>query len=340
MTTSETRGRSKLPHATETEIVKVLIDPQLKQVHFSEIAESRPHLFGENNSELRKRVRNRWYYLSRNQKALLKAKKRCFNDLESPPPTNRSVSSPSPSTFPSPLPYSRLSFPSPQKMTEPGPSHEYVLDIYRPWRNPENILVLIGERSKVDAENAATRINLYVPILDLVDFYQGRFKAYISPDDYGIICLIKPSLPGYMVRRADTIQRSETQAHHEQKIVEQHKVVAASCKKKGNESQLQYRLDLNLPNGMTASNVAYNAKVSGLELNFRLRRVGVEQKVMVPNQNRPDELKEVVVQQAHHFGVIAVVVDNTQVAMEDNKTTTEEADALASILGGKLTFDD
>jgi hypothetical protein len=185
-------------------------------------------------------------------------------------------------------------------MTEPGTVRKYDLDLYNPWHNPENILVLIGERAKFDAETVATRINIYVPIVDLVDYYEGRYKAYISPEDYGTICLIKPSLPGYMVRKADTIQKNEDANHQENKITEQHKVVATSCKKKGNESQLQYRIDLKLPNGMTASNVVYNTKVAGLDLNFRIRRVGVTYTVQVPDTSTPPKLtEEQEVKQAH-----------------------------------------
>jgi hypothetical protein len=217
---------------------------------------------------------------------------------------------------------------------------KHQLHLYEPWKNPDGLLVLIGERAKFDDTTLATRVNIYVPIPDIVDFYDGLYKSHIHVDDYGTICLEKPAIAGYLRRKAATIQDGEVEEHKDTKIVEQHKIVAVSCKKKGNEKQNRCRLDLKLPNGMTASNVAYNGTVSGLELKIRVRRVGVKATVKVPDKTstNQDTTKDVKVEQTHYFGVVSVLIDGTQVASDDTKSSTKEADALAELLGGTVIF--
>jgi hypothetical protein len=355
MDTPSKQTKDSLPEATEFELVKVLLDPILRTQPFHLVCKRNQAIFGEKNSALRKRVKNRRHYLLNYPGALERAKISFLvsfsspispsfhqDGVQSPIPitssTNPFLSSPSNCLF--------ASSPSSTTMsdiaTDATAVFKHQLHLYEPWKNPDSILVLIGERAKFDDTTLATRVNIYVPIPDIVDFYDGLYRAYIHVDDYGTICLDKPSIIGYLRRKASTVQDGEMEDHKEPKIVEQHKIVAVSCKKKGNERQNRCRLELKLPNGMTASNAAYNGTVSGLELKIRLRRVGVKAAVTIPDKTatNQEKTKDITVEQAHFFGVVSLLIDGTQVASDDTKSSTREADALAELLGGTVTFTD
>jgi hypothetical protein len=339
----------KLPETTEVELLKVLLHPRLKLLPFVEVCDSNPEVFGEKASDLRRRCSNRRDYLRNNREAFDRAVKR-FPDLQSfASPVADSL--PHSARFDSPSP-SRLCFspffgkPSPYQpaiMSDETVESvsSYTINLSQPWKNPENIFVLMGERSYLDGVNAATRVNLYVPIYDVVDFFQERYKAWIAADDYGTICLLKPAIPGAFIRKAATIQDNELQQQHQEpKIVEQHKIVAAACGRKGNEHLLKRLLKLKLPDGMTASNAAYNDnKVSGTNnLSFRIRRVGIRYSVEVPDTSDRTQKKKKEVEQTHYFGVVSFMIDGTQVPIEDDNTTSNEADQLADLFDGTVTF--
>lgn len=355
---SRTDAYKKLPPSSEVEIIKVLLDPSLREVAFFKICDQRPNIFGEKGSNLRNQVRNRRFYLLNNPEALARAKKRWIDserNFDSPfSTTSHNSCLPSPPSFStsfSPITRSDLSkhlfatSPPPRQTfctTNMSAAEEedvatvrkYDLSLYEPWKNAENLLVLVGERSHLDGVNAATRVNIYVPIPCVVDYYEGRYKAFINSTDYGTIGLIKPSLLNYQVQKHSYIQKVEDPKHKEPKIDEQHKVISASCKRPGNQKNLKVRLDLKLPNGMTASNAAYNKGIAGLELEFRLRRVGVRSPIKM------DDGSEVKIEQTHFFGVISILIDGSQIPIEDDKKTTKEADALADLLGGTLAFEE
>lgn len=346
MDTPKKRYR-KLPIETEIELVRILTHPTLSKVPFHSLARERRDIFGETDSELQIRVRNRRYYLKKNPTALIKARDNLFG---SPSP----LSLPTVSESPSVQPYTDIST-RPFFVTSPVPEavmsssnvnnnnpiervakiHKFDLDLYNPWNNPEDIFCLVGDRSAVDGVNVGTRVNLYIVINDLKDWFQGRYKMSIDTDDYGTLQLMKPSLPGFFIRKPSVIQQAETESvHQELKIDEQHKVVSATIKRNGNEHLVKKRVDLKLPSGMTASNDVYNPNAAGLELKLRLRRIGI--KTTVANNLGND----VAVEQTHFFAVASFLIDGTQVPIDVEKASTAEADQLADLLGGMVTFED
>ncbi len=206
--------------------------------------------------------------------------------------------------------------------------YAFSINFEEPWKNPEGILVIEGNRSILNSREVVDRINFYVRIEDLRDYESGRFRASLGEDGKSIT-LIKPSLACYQWKKATTIQNAEVGFSEgvDVKILEQHKIICAMI---ANDPKVVERsVTLVLDDGRTMNNKHFNANAVGLELEPRLRRRGVAFSDKKGNS----------VDAVHYFAYFSVAVSGTLISTE-KKVGDTEVEQVGRLLQGLLDFED
>ena len=344
-----------LPPTSESALIKVLLDPKLKNQSFQEVAKKRQNVFGAPNSALRTKVGKRRTYLLTNPDAFKRAVSSFLETnkdeveveddseaaaLASSVAESAAVESPSvDESFASLRPKTRtpnrpsqavaptMSEEEPPQL-EVGKTFPYDLDIYEPWNNPESILCVVGDRSYIDGNYVGTRINVYVPVICIQDYHNKMYKAFFSKCGR-YLSILKPGLVYYQARRAGYIQDSEDPEHQCPKVREQHQIIASTANRAEGKKKLIQELKFKLPDDMKGTNKYYNPPMPGTELNTRLRTIGIR-------YNKNGKVSDSV----HFFFVISFHVIGTKAPVNDDDTNTKEEDEIARLLGGTLRFAD
>jgi hypothetical protein len=236
--TTPTKKWNRLPEKTELELLKILSNPKLKQQPFYSLCDRDKTLFGEKNSELRRRVINARNYLNKNPAALVKKLEK-FARLLAQSPDSVIADPPlfSP-RFPSPhyplSSHSSFILTSPPSQRQPSNmasdgkieiASASSFDIYltEPWMNGDSgVFVLYAERAKFNDAWVCLRIDLYVPIVDIADYYEGRYKVCLSADFTTIEWLV-PSIHGYFHGKHKYVQDTAGKEYEDPLIVARHK---------------------------------------------------------------------------------------------------------------------
>lgn len=352
---------STLPEATELELLKILIDPQLKDQPFFTLCDRDKETFGEKNSNRRRRVKNRRDYLKRNPHILLQKVQELGHSLSSPSPPlppipDTPTSSNSVCHSTTPFQFESPGITSPvvsAKMSDDPPlietTSEHVLNLMEPWKNAViNIMPIIGERAKFDSAFVCLRIDLYIPIMDVVDFYEGRYRVMLS-EDYTTIEILIPAIAGFLYRKSNLITKLEEGEYKDQVMETKHKEISTKfatdpqTKVKKNQSLLRHLMKIKLPNGATANNSKFNTGMEGTnELNMRIRRANVRCTVKLPDPFDKSKQKDQQIDQSHFFGVVSFWVDGTKVQVDEDSARRREVDQLAGIFakGANINFEE
>jgi hypothetical protein len=184
--TTPTKQWNQLPEKTELELLNILSNPKLKQQPFYSLCDRDKTLFGEKNSELRCRDINARNYLNKNPAALVKKLEK-FACLIAQSPDSVVADPPlfSPH-YPSPhyplSSHSSFFLTSPPSQRQPSnmasdgkieiaSASSFDISLTEPWMNGDSsVFVLYAERAKYDDAWVCLRIDLYLPIVDLVDY--------------------------------------------------------------------------------------------------------------------------------------------------------------------------
>jgi hypothetical protein len=201
---------------------------------------------------------------------------------------------------------------------------EPILHLKHPWKNPNDILVLTGERSKKNKEEVCTRVDIYIDVPDVRDYQSGSYSLEYLGDGEKL-CWEKPVLPMYKRKKADTIKNTEGN-DHEEKIYEQHKVVCASLRQ--NPTWNQQKIVFRLPDGIRVSNETYNEDENGKKFAGKLRVCGVKSK----------DKSGVAIEQKFFYVKYSMVVKGTTEAIDSIKKNKEEEE-LSALLQGSLTVE-
>jgi hypothetical protein len=208
-------------------------------------------------------------------------------------------------------------------------SNSIKLYLEETWKNPPDILVLIGKRSKKNNEEMATRIDLYVDIDDLRDYQAGMYSLeWIS--DGSKLLRTKPSIPMYKWKKVSTLHQEEDATLAETKILEQHKVLSTKLSIEPNLNKCQTTLVL--PDGIRVSNEAFNGTVTGSGTKFEgtLGRSAIKSK-----DNKGND----VYQTFYHVRYSMVVKGTTELTENVNKQKKEEEELAKMMQGTKINYE-
>jgi hypothetical protein len=359
MSTS-TKEWNRLPETTELELLKILSNPTLNKQRFYTLCDCNKAIFGEKSSELRRRVIARRNYLRSNPAALVKNLEEFAQFIAAAPESvvaDSKLLSPSPHQHPpSPSPFFYLqsspfdSKRQPSTMSESksliGNSSNHDISLTEPWMNGDSgVFALYAQGAKFDNAYKCMRIDLYLPIVDVVDFHQGRYKVYMS-EDYSTIEWMVPSIPGYFVRKHSYVQDSAGKDFEDPQVIDRHKEICTKFGKKAKDSTdyknqhlLLHMKRLKLPPGITANNGKFNKGKEGTnELAMRLHRADVRKPMEIKDPNDATKTKNYFLDQSHFYGVVTFYVDGSKVQLEEEEASQSEADQLATLFGGKVTF--
>jgi hypothetical protein len=201
----------------------------------------------------------------------------------------------------------------------------YTLNIREPWKNPEHILVLLGERSKKNDKELISRLNIYVPVLDIRDYNEGLYSASISADG-SCINISKPALAMYQRKKASTIYNTHAGDDKEDKIFEQHEVVCATLA--ANKNHNSRHIVFQLPSNTKVTNECFNGTSNSLDLSQNIFTVKVK-----------CTFKGTEVVQQFFFLRYSMGLRGTTEAKNISTDSTEEEE-LAKLLGGMVVEED
>lgn len=213
-----------IPIDLELAILDILEDRERRGIPFYQHANQNPSLFGEPSSQLRRKSSQRFSRLKSASHEELSQRRTFVTQRfvvtatvpaeQTPPPVT--MAQPYPDYTSSDWPIASGSSPAPAQRhsTSSGTaallgglqaSNPYMIDLDQPHRN-DYLVPLKG----VEVEDAGggivgDKITVYLPVTDLKDKEEGRFKAKLSNDGRYFI-LNMPSVPDYFVRAKD-IQR-------------------------------------------------------------------------------------------------------------------------------------
>lgn len=205
--------------------------------------------------------------------------------------------------------------------------YEFIINFDEPWKNPEGIFVIEGNRSILNSREVVDRINFYIRIDDLRDYESGRFRASLGA--FGKkITFVKPALSCYQWKKATTIQNAEDSFEGvDSKILEQHKII---CAKIANDPKVvEMAVTGVLDDGRAMNNEHFNNNAAGSDLEPHLRRRGVSFTDKKGNHH------DVV----HYFAYFSVAVSGTLVSTA-KKVGETEVEQVGRLLQGLLDFED
>jgi hypothetical protein len=216
-----------------------------------------------------------------------------------------------------------------QKQEERFPNrmtNEINLHLKEPWKNPSDVFVLTGERSKKNDEEIATRVDIYFDIDDIRDYQNGSYTLEWAADGAKLI-FSKPAIPMFKIKKETTLHQLEKDDEKEAKIIEQHKVVCTTMNK--NPMKNKREQTYVFPSGIRVSNEAFNSSASGKKFEGKLGRSAVKSK----DKNDKD-----VQQLFHHVRYSMVVKGTTELTHTVNKKKEEEE--LSKLMAGtQITYE-
>jgi hypothetical protein len=209
---------------------------------------------------------------------------------------------------------STLSHPQSFSLTE---EEEYDIDFEKPENNVYNISCHLGPNVKNGGEILNT-ISIYLPVLDVRDYHNKKYKAVLLSDRTGIRVTI-PTLPQYQVDHVEEIHALEGSGACESTLL-MHTAQAKAIKKR--TIRQTKHLILSFPFGMTCNNKHFNYKNSvDEEVKMKLK---VTFRLLAVDSKKEDEETPKVHTKAYVFWKI--VIDGEKRYYEDSEEDSSEDD--------------